>query len=32
MQPIMEALLAYGAAKSMARKQKQMKDKLNGKK
>lgn len=29
MQPIMEALLAYGAAKSMARKQKQMKDKPN---
>lgn len=29
MQPIMEALLAYGAAQSMARKQKQMKDKPN---
>lgn len=29
MQPITEALLAYGAAQSMARKQKQMKDKPN---
>jgi hypothetical protein len=29
MKPILEAIIAYGAAQSMARKQKQMKDKPN---
>lgn len=28
MQPLLEAIIAYGAAQSMARKQKQMKDNL----
>jgi len=32
MQPIMEAFIAYGAAKSMARKQRDMTNKVNGKK